>query len=111
MTQKYVALFPNTGPSPLNEQGVDDDDESNDSQERMRRVRAQIIEAMGKGELSAEPEIELQSRAQNELTNNMAKRKMIPAGATTSAKVSKKKKADYPSEARKSNLKDDDFFA
>lgn len=111
MTQKYVALFPNTGPSPLDEQGADDDDESNASRERMRKVQAQIIEAMKKEELIAEPEIELQMRAQTESTNNTGKRKMISAGAISTAKVSKQKKADKPSEAEKSNLQDDDFFA
>lgn len=111
MTQKYVALFPNSGPSPLDDQGAEDNEESKDSRRRMQLVRTQITEAMGKGEISGEPEIELQNRGQNDNSTGQSKRKILSSGVYDKQGGKKKQKVDDPPPNTESNLQDDDFFA
>lgn len=64
MSQKYIALFPNNGPSPLDtvEETGEEGGRKKATQECALHVRKQMADAMQRGELSAEPETELAQR-------------------------------------------------
>lgn len=110
MSQKYVALYPNQGPSPLAEEDEKEDDESKKSRQRMRKVKAQIVEAMEKGELGQEPEIELEDRA-NEEGSKAPKRQKTSSLSISTPHKKHKKGSDEKDETVVNPLADDDFFA
>lgn len=64
---KYVALFPSNGESPLTKpEAVDVETEASrraaKTYERAREVREKVVQAMKRGDLSSEPEVELERR-------------------------------------------------
>lgn len=109
MSQKYVALYPNQGPSPLAEEDDKEDEESKKSRQRMRQIKQQIVEAMEKRELGQEPEVELENRTKEEGSGVPKRQKAI---SLSTAPCKKQKKDDEEKiDPAASNLADDDFFA
>jgi hypothetical protein len=104
MTQKYVALFPNQGPQ--------DDEEGEDkeilnvgsSDEQSAKVKERIRTMMRKGELSNEPEMELESRSKEDQEPLQRKRLMKEEDDAEPRQKTRK-------EHKRSNIEGDDFFA
>ena len=111
MSQKYVALYPNQGPSPLTEEEKEEDEESKKSRQRMRQIKQQIVEAMEKGELGQEPEVELENRSKDEGSSAPLKRQKPISLATAPRKKQKNDEDDEKADPVTNNLADDDFFA
>ncbi|PWN34849.1 uncharacterized protein FA14DRAFT_160276 [Meira miltonrushii] len=109
MSQKYVALYPSQGPSPLAEEDEKEDEESKKSRHSMRKVKQQIVEAMEKGELSQEPEVELENRSKEEGSSVPKRQKAASLAAAPRKK--QKKDDDEKVDPNANNLADDDFFA
>jgi hypothetical protein len=106
MTQKYVALFPNQESTSAD--GAEKTEDSSTSQERANKVKERIVQSMKKGELSNEPEMELESRTKEDVqTSRPTKRAFGEEEVSSDKKKAKGKKQKQ----EKSNLKDDDFFA
>lgn len=109
MSQKYVALYPSQGPSPLAEEDDKEDEETKNARQRMRQVKQQILEAMEKGELSQEPEVELENRSKDEGGSAPKRQKVTSLSAAPQKK--QKEDDDEIADPVANNLADDDFFA
>lgn len=106
MSQKYVALFANEGDS--TDKSKEALNERNTSKKRGDEVKARIKAAMEKGELSVEPEVDLESRTTEEGLKVMATKRKVEIEPTTN--IARHKKKPKRKEVKSSNLEDDDFF-
>ncbi|PWN30509.1 hypothetical protein BDZ90DRAFT_229524 [Jaminaea rosea] len=118
---KYVALFPSSGESPLIKpaQPAEETDVSRRAKqayERAMDVRKKIIAAMERGELSTEPEVELDRRAGDEAPAKRARldldsdRKKSQSGRQATKKANKAEEEEEKSDAG-GGIDGDDFFA
>lgn len=110
MAQKYVALFPNNGPSPLSKEGNEKTHDESSSSYRAQHVQKDIVLAMEKGELSNEPEIELSQRKASDAgtASKPVKRSQGRPHLTREEPKSKRRKT---STEEPETLESDDFFA
>ncbi|CAO1629817.1 unnamed protein product [Sympodiomycopsis kandeliae] len=134
---KYVALFPSNGESPFTApDSVAEETETSrraaKTHDQAQEVRRKVIEAMERGDLSTEPEEELEQRdgttkrirldLEHADENDRAdsQEAVVPAAATTDKKSKKSKTADKKSKKSSSKesakitgggVQDDDFFA
>lgn len=116
---KYVALFPSSGESPLTkpvepaEGETDVSRRAKQAYERAVAVREKIVAAMESGELSKEPEVELEKKAQQqgeEGAAGAAKRRVrleLDEGAGEEKKKKKSKSASKAASKAKGGRADD----
>jgi hypothetical protein len=101
MTQKYVALFPNK------DEGSMKEEDASVTQEKALKVKERIIECMKNGELSNEPELELESRTKEDMQKPKERKRL----SREEEDKPRKQKKNKVSTSSISNLADDDFFA
>lgn len=103
MTQKYVALFPNQGPSIQEEAGETETDKST-FDEKASKIKERVRDSMKKGHLSNEPEMELELRSNQQPGTRKRLQEDVDNDSDDGARGKQSK-------AQKSTLEDDDFFA
>lgn len=107
MTQKYVGLFPNQGPSSMSQEEAETERETSNSKEQSLKIKERIRQSMEKGELSNEPEVELEAKSRED--QEPIQRKRLLWGEEGKEIQPRQQKARK--ESKRSNLEGDDFFA
>jgi hypothetical protein len=110
MTQKYVALFPNQGPLYSAQEEGEMEKETISSKELSLKTKERIRQSMKKGELSSEPEVELETRTR-EGQEPVQRKRLLRDKEEEEEETHPRQQKKGKKETKKSNLEGDDFFA